>query len=279
MSEEKNISCCVVSCERPLDEKYWNDQYQSKETGWDLGEVSPPIKEFIDTIYNKNISILIPGCGNSYEAEYLLAMGFTNVTLIDIAPFLVETLQKKFAGKTNIKIITGDFFDHKEKYDLIIEQTFFCALPTMLRPAYVQKMHELLNTNGMLAGLLFNRTFEKGPPFGGSLPEYEKLFKAAFDFISLGKCSNSIEERANTEAWMELRKKEGVILSSYAFTGITCMGCVDTITKKFMKLEGIFNVLINDNFSELLIVNDKEIALTTLQKEIAYEARYSIVKK
>jgi methyl halide transferase len=278
-TNESNIACCVVSCERPLDEKYWNEQYQANETGWDLGEVSPPVKGFIDTIDNKNISILIPGCGNSYEAEYLLARGFTNITLIDISPILVERLQKKFEGKANIRIVHGDFFEHKAKYDLIIEQTFFCALPPVLRPAYVQKMYELLNEGGMLAGLLFNKSFEKGPPFGGSLPEYEKLFKAAFDFINMKPCINSIKERADTEVWIQLQKKEGVIITAYTFTGITCIGCKNTITEKFQKLKGVHNVLINDDFSELLIVSDKEMELTDLQKEISYDAKYSIQKK
>ena len=50
----------------------------------------------IDTIYNKEAKILIPGCGNTYEAEYLLEQGFTNITVIDIAPTLVENLKKKY---------------------------------------------------------------------------------------------------------------------------------------------------------------------------------------
>ena len=49
------------------------------QLGWDLGEVSPPIKSYIDTLEDKNIRILIPGCGNTYEAEYLLEQGFTKL--------------------------------------------------------------------------------------------------------------------------------------------------------------------------------------------------------
>lgn len=75
-----------MSDEKILDQEYWNKQYTSNTTGWDLGKVSPPIKEYIDTLEDKNTSILIPGCGNTYEAEYLLEKGFTNVTVIDIAP-------------------------------------------------------------------------------------------------------------------------------------------------------------------------------------------------
>jgi hypothetical protein len=38
---------------------------------------------------NKDIAILIPGCGNTYEA-LIFRQGFTNVTVIDIAPTLVK---------------------------------------------------------------------------------------------------------------------------------------------------------------------------------------------
>jgi hypothetical protein len=36
-------SCCVVSCDKPLDQDYWDAQ-QAKTTGWDLGLVSPQLK-------------------------------------------------------------------------------------------------------------------------------------------------------------------------------------------------------------------------------------------
>jgi hypothetical protein len=163
-----------------LDRNYWDNQYIANTTGWDLGKVSPPIKCYIDTIADKNINILIPGCGNSYEAEYLLSLGFTSITLIDIAPTLVDTLQKKFKNDSNIKIVLGDFFEHQGQYDLIFEQTFFCALPPKMRKQYVRKMHQLLSAKGKLVGLLFNKAFEGGPPFGGSQTEYVQLFKNHF---------------------------------------------------------------------------------------------------
>ncbi|MNR35864.1 Thiopurine S-methyltransferase (TPMT) [compost metagenome] len=56
------LKCCVVSCEKPLDQTYWDNQYQSNRTGWDLGEISPPLKNYIDTLKDKAIRVLIPGC-------------------------------------------------------------------------------------------------------------------------------------------------------------------------------------------------------------------------
>jgi SAM-dependent methyltransferase len=198
----------TMNNEKLLDQEYWDKQYTSNSTGWDLGKVSPPIKEYIDTLENKNTNILIPGCGNTYEAEYLLEKGFTNVTVIDIAPTLVNRLQKKFKNNPNIKIVLGDFFEHKGQYDLVIEQTFFCALPPALREQYVRKMHQLLSNNGKLVGLLFNKKFEGGPPFGGSKAEYEFLFKNYFYFNKMDLCQNSIAPRANSELFFELKKKD-----------------------------------------------------------------------
>ena len=91
----------------------------------------------------------------------------------------MNRLKEKFKGE-NIKIIHQDFFEHKGKYDLVLEQTFFCALDPAKRKDYVEKMYELITPKGKLAGVLFDREFEGGPPFGGRKNEYENLFKTKF---------------------------------------------------------------------------------------------------
>ena len=275
MSEEK---CCVVTCDLPLDQTYWDNQYQVNATGWDLGKVSPPIKAYIDTIDNKEAKILIPGCGNTYEAEYLLQQGFKNITVIDIAPTLVESLKQKFANNNNITIILGDFFDHQGKYDFIIEQTFFCALPPTMRQKYVWKMHQLLTDYGKLFGLLFNREFEVSPPFGGSLNEYEHLLTKAFIFNSISLAGNSIPSRANTELFIEFQKNELNQVNLYHFEGITCSGCMNTVSSKFLEINGVLNVSMNSNFSEIIIVSKTEIDINTLQEIVSYDEKYKINK-
>ncbi len=274
----EDIKCCVVSCDKPLDASYWESQYEAKTTGWDLGKVSPPIQIYVDTVDDKNCSILIPGCGNSYEAEYLLEQGFTNITVIDIAPTPVAVLKEKFKKNSNIQIILGDFFEHRGKYDLIIEQTFFCALPPFMRQKYVWKMHLLLADYGILAGLLFNRIFESGPPFGGGKEEYEMLFKDAFDFLKMDVSKNSIAPRANSELFIELKKNNHVLVNLYEFEGITCNDCMETITKKLTTIDGILNVNMSNNFAEVLIVSKNEIAIEALQQVISYDEKYKIKK-
>jgi methyl halide transferase len=191
-----------------LDSNYWDERYLSDTLPWDLGEVSPPIKTYIDGLADKTIRILIPGCGNAYEARYLLKKGFTNITLIDIAVTLTTRLKKKYAGNAAIKILQVDFFEHRGEYDLILEQTFFCALQPVQRTAYRDKMFSLLSPNGLLAGLLFNKEFESaGPPFGGTKIAYKKLFKSRFEFHVFEECNCSFTKRLGTELFMVLKKR------------------------------------------------------------------------
>jgi len=276
--ESKEEVCCVTTCEKPLDQQFWDAQYQANQTGWDLGKASPPLVNLIDSLANKALRILIPGAGNAYEAAYLLHKGFTNVTIVDIAPTVVEKLQALYAGNSNIKIVLDDFFNHNGKYDLIIEQTFFCALPPTMRQKYVWKMHQLLNESGVLSGLLFNRTFEVSPPFGGNQIEYEQLFNVAFNFNDVKVADNSVAPRAGFELFFNFSKNDAMNVTLYQFEGITCSGCVKDISEKFRAIEGVKNVSMNTSFNEVLIVSEQEVPLSTLQEAIAYDTKYKIHK-
>lgn len=188
------------------DKTYWDNRYLAGDTGWDIGDVSIPLKEYIDQYQNKNAAILIPGCGNAYEAAYLLQNGFTNVTIIDISSTAIEKLRERFVsfeGK-QLHIICGDFFKLTQKFDLVLEQTFFCALPIVARKAYAAKMHDLLKKDGKLTGVLFNRAFSGGPPFGGVKEDYVSLFSKKFQIRLMADCYNSIRSRAGTELFFIL---------------------------------------------------------------------------
>lgn len=189
-----------------LTKDYWNDRYQNAETGWDLNRVSPPLQAYIDQLKDKNQRILIPGCGSGYEAEYLAKCGFQNITVIDFAPSVVEKMKSRMADLQNVNIICEDFFAHSGEYDLILEQTFFCALNPSLRPQYVQKMSELLKPSGTLAGVLFGVQFPNNPPFGGSKEEYENLFSEKFSIKTLEPCYNSVKPRMDSELFFEFLK-------------------------------------------------------------------------
>ena len=182
-----------------MDSKYWSSRYQNEQTSWDIGEVSKPIIKLFEDIKNKELNILIPGCGNAYEAEYLYNSGFNNVYLIDIAKAPLQNFKKRNKEFPDSQIIEGDFFTHKGEYDIIVEQTFFCAINPNLRSKYVDKCHTLLRNGGKLIGVLFDRQFEGGPPFGGAREEYQRLFKTKFSKVVLNDSTYSITPRLGHE--------------------------------------------------------------------------------
>jgi len=190
-----------------FDKLFWESKYEENKTGWDIGEVSTPLKTYFNQIDNKNLKILIPGGGNCYEAEYLHEQGFKNLHVIDIANQPLLNLKNRFPDFPEKKLINDNFFNHEGSYDLIIEQTFFCALTPTLRKPYVNKMHDLLTTNGKIVGLLFDFEFTtEGPPFGGSIKEYIKLFYAKFEIEVLERCYNSIKPRDGRELFFITKK-------------------------------------------------------------------------
>ena len=191
-----------------FNKKFWDKKYNENKTGWDIGVISTPMKEYIDQLTNKHLKILIPGAGNGYEVEYLFKLGFTNIFVIDIALQPLNNIHKRIPNFPKENLIHSNFFDHKEKYDLILEQTFFCALHPTLRSSYANKMFELLNKSGKLAGLLFDfELTENGPPFGGNIVEYIQLFYSKFEIKILEKCYNSIKPRKGRELFFIFEKK------------------------------------------------------------------------
>jgi methyl halide transferase len=193
-------------------ENYWTNRYKDQSTGWDIGYPSTPLKEYIDQVTDKSISILIPGAGNAYEAEYLIEQGFTNVYVMDISKIPLDNFAARNPNFPKELIIEADFFEHKGQYDLILEQTFFCSFePTKANRAnYAKQMHALLKPNGKLVGVWFDIPLVAGNmdkrPFGGSKAEYLNYLEKYFSTKVFDKCYNSIAPRAEQELFGILKK-------------------------------------------------------------------------
>ncbi len=187
-----------------LDAEFWNNRYLEGTHRWDLGEISPPLKAYIDGLTNTGLKILIPGGGNSYEAEYLFKKGFKNVYVVDLAEEPLKNIQERVPNFPKSQLIQADFFNLETTFDLVLEQTFFCALNPDLRKAYVSKMKSILTPNGVLAGLLFDAELNtEHPPFGGSKKEYQELFQDSFEIRHLEMCTNSHQTRKGRELFVE----------------------------------------------------------------------------
>lgn len=186
-----------------LDKAFWEERYTSGDMGWDIGYPSTPIKEYIDQLTDKDIKILIPGCGNAYEAEYLFIQGFSNVYLVDISTQALENFQNRVPGFPKEHLLNKNFFEVEDQFDLIIEQTFFCAINPKLRPNYAQQVKKLLKPNGKLVGLLFDDPLNtEHPPFGGNEKEYRQYFEPIFSVTTMKPSYNSIPPRAGRELFV-----------------------------------------------------------------------------
>lgn len=190
-----------------LSANFWDNRYQSNDIGWDLGTISPPLKAYFDQLTNLDLKILIPGGGNSYEAEYLFDKGFKNVYVVDLSQTALDNLKNRVPDFPSSNLILNNFFDLDQTFDLIIEQTFFCAINPSLRADYAKKASDILNVNGKVAGLLFDAVLNTThPPFGGSKTEYLGYFTPYFDIKIMDASYNSIKPRAGRELFFIIQK-------------------------------------------------------------------------
>lgn len=192
-----------------LDAQFWTDRYKQNQTGWDVGAITTPIKQYLDQFHQKEVKILIPGAGNAYEAKYAFENGFQNIFVLDISAYPLERFKKSCPSFPDGQLLQQDFFEHEGNYDLIIEQTFFCALDPKLRKDYVEKMYSLLKPGGKLVGVLFGIEFSHdGPPFGGTKELYMPIFQQKFSNVTLEPCINSIVPRNGSELFLKAVKEK-----------------------------------------------------------------------
>ena len=191
---------------------YWTQRYQKQNMGWDIGYASTPLEEYIDQLEDIRISILIPGAGNAYEAEYLWQQGFQNVFVLDVSEFPLNRFKERNPDFPVAQLLLADFYEHENEYDLILEQTFFCSfVPTEEnRKAYAKHMAKLLKPNGKLVGVWFDipltGNMEKRP-FGGDKNLYLSYLNPFFETITFERCNNSIPPRKGSELFGIFKKK------------------------------------------------------------------------
>ena len=191
-----------------LNNKFWNDKYVNSKTGWDVGEITTPLKEYFEQLNNKKNKILIPGCGNAYEAEYLFKNKFHSTFVLDYSKHALNNFSNRVPDFPKKQLLNNDFFDAQGKYNIIVEQTFFCAIDKNKRRDYFAKMYDLLKAQGKLIDLIFDDNLnEDHPPFGGSKSEYKKYFEPYFNIKVFETAYNSINSRKGRELFMILFKK------------------------------------------------------------------------
>jgi len=182
--------------------EFWDARYTSGETPWDFHGVPAALKAFLKT--SPAGSVLIPGCGSAYEVRAFDEAGW-KVAGIDFSPVAVERARSEL-GPLAKRVVQDDFFKHdfgSQRFDLIYERTFLCALPPNLWPAYVKRMTQLLRRNGKLAGIFLYGDQAEPPPYPLTPAKASELLGKNFSLIKTLPVTDSLPLFAGNERWQE----------------------------------------------------------------------------
>lgn len=201
-----------------LDASYWDGRYRAGATGWDIGAANRGLVDAVVERVAPSARILIPGAGRAHEALALWRRGYRETTVLDWSAEAIAAVRRRVAtadvglsaAELDSRLVHADFFAHDARYDVIVEQTFFCAIDPELRPEYVERAARLLAPAGRWIGVLFDREFPTpGPPFGGTRAAYERLFRERFVLEHLGPNERGIAPRSGSELFGVMRCRRG----------------------------------------------------------------------
>lgn len=148
-------------------EKHWQNIYQTKELT-DVSWYQPKPETSLSFIEKyklpKTARIIDIGGGDSFLADHLLALGYTDITVLDISSSALERAKKRLgADADRIKWIVADaaHFIPAEKYDFWHDRAAFHFLTNNEDVnRYVATANQALNESGILVIGTFS---ENGP--------------------------------------------------------------------------------------------------------------------
>jgi SAM-dependent methyltransferase len=194
----------------PTNADFWDLRYIAGRTPWDTGGTPPALTRWLASHPGEGARVLIPACGSGHEIVAFTRAGY-RVTAIDFSPAAVARARANAGPELAPSIVAADFFTHpfgNDRFNLIYERTFLCALPPDQWPRIVARERELLAPAGVIAGIFFFGEKDDGPPFGLVEDELEPLFSAAFA-LAVDRpipASESLPIFAGRERWLEWRR-------------------------------------------------------------------------
>ena len=147
--------------------KHWENIYTNKaltDVSW-YQPVPETSLEFLKT-HNipKTAAIIDVGGGDSFFADHLLDLGYTNITVLDISEAALERAKQRFgerAGRVKWIVADAASFEPAEKYDFWHDRAAFHFLTEQKEiDAYLQTIDKALNPQGVLVIGTFS---EEGP--------------------------------------------------------------------------------------------------------------------
>lgn len=205
----------------------WEKAWQDNVTPWDgLGDVQPPLRDLLVSVEDDKLvqfprgegRALVPGCGRGYDPIFIARTLGLDVLAVDISQSAVDAanellLKTGSVAPGRVTFHAQDFFAfgvrEEEKFDLIYEHTFFCAIPPRLRAQWGQQMNALVKPGGLIVALVYpvDPPREWGPPYAVRKEDYEEVLGTGWDIILERIPEISIESHKGREVLVVWKKK------------------------------------------------------------------------
>lgn len=147
--------------------KHWETIYQTKnldEVSWFQPKPVTSLSLFEKYEIDKNADIIDIGGGDSFLVDHLLALGYQNITVLDISENAIEKAKNRLGEKAGqVKWIVADItaFKSSEKYDVWHDRAVYHFLTDANDIAHYTS---IANNNISKDGYLIIGTFsDKGP--------------------------------------------------------------------------------------------------------------------
>ena len=103
-------------------------------------------------------------------------------------------------NKSKAKCVVEDFFTHDDKYDVIYDCTFLCAIQPTQRHVWAEQMRNLTKKGSRVISLVFPLgDFKGGPPFALSPELVKSLLQNDFDVEELIQVPEDMWARGRPE--------------------------------------------------------------------------------
>ena len=190
----------------PASPSFWDERFARGFTPWDQAGVQREFEAFATA--HPDAAVLIPGCGNAWEARWLAERGRA-VRAIDFAPAAVASARAALGQYADV-VEEADFYAYTPPFTpaWVFERAFLCALPKAQRADYARRMADLLQPGALLAGYFFIGETPKGPPFAIARDELDALLTPFFTLADDQPVADSLPVFAGRERWLVWRRND-----------------------------------------------------------------------
>ncbi|HEY4805625.1 MAG TPA: methyltransferase domain-containing protein [Paraburkholderia sp.] len=190
----------------PASPSFWDERFARGFTPWDQAGVQREFEAFATA--HPDAAVLIPGCGNAWEARWLAERGRA-VRAIDFAPAAVASARAALGQYADV-VEEADFYAYTPPFTpaWVFERAFLCALPKAQRADYARRMADLLQPGALLAGYFFIGETPKGPPFAIARDELDALLTPFFTLADDQPVADSLPVFAGRERWLVWRRHD-----------------------------------------------------------------------